>query len=42
MAKLLNKITRDTTVGIYDNCADVVRVYEDRLSIEVTEEEFEE
>lgn len=30
MAKLLNTITRDTKVGIYDNCTDVVRVYEDR------------
>lgn len=30
MTKLLNTITRDTQVGIYDNCQDIVRVYEDR------------
>jgi len=30
MSKLITTLTRDVQVGIYDNCKDVVRVYEDR------------
>lgn len=30
MAKLITTLRRDVKVGIYDNCDDVVRVYEDR------------
>lgn len=30
MGKLIATISRDTQVGIYDNCEDIVRVYEDR------------
>lgn len=30
MAKLISTLQRDVSVGIYDNCEDVVRVYEDR------------